>query len=64
VPLGYVISGQSGLIHYTEGRVFLNDQLIEPKFGEFPQLKNADTVGLLMEAATGLPTRRFGPTGN
>jgi len=38
-PAQLVISGQSGLIHYTEGRVFLNDQLIEPKFGEFPQLK-------------------------
>jgi len=34
-----VISAQSGLIHYTEGRVFLNGQLIEPKYGEFPQLK-------------------------
>ncbi len=34
-----VISAQSGLIHYVEGRVFLNDQLIEPKYGEFPQLK-------------------------
>jgi hypothetical protein len=38
-PAQLVISGQSGLIHYTEGRVFLNDQLIEPKFGEFPQMK-------------------------
>ena len=38
-PAQLVISGQSGLIHYTEGRVFLNGQLIEPKFGEFPQLK-------------------------
>jgi hypothetical protein len=34
-----VISARSGLVHYVEGRVFLNDQLIEPKFGEFPQLK-------------------------
>ena len=38
-PAQLVISAQSGLIHYTEGKVFLNDQLIEPKFGEFPQLK-------------------------
>lgn len=34
-----VISAKSGLIHYTEGSVFLNDQLVEPKYGEFPQFK-------------------------
>jgi len=38
-PAQLAISGQSGLIHYTEGRVFVNDQFIEPKFGEFPQMK-------------------------
>ncbi len=34
-----VISAKSGLIHYVEGRAYLNDQLIESKFGEFPDLK-------------------------
>jgi len=34
-----VISAKSGLIHYVEGRVYLGDQLIESKFGEFPDLK-------------------------
>jgi len=38
------ISGQAGLIHYTEGKVFLNDQLIEPKFGEFPQMKDGQQL--------------------
>lgn len=34
-----VISAKSGLVHYVEGRVFLNDQLVETKFGEFPDVK-------------------------
>jgi hypothetical protein len=34
-----VISAKSGLIHYVEGRVFLGDQLVESKFGTFPDLK-------------------------
>src|SRR5579863_3581855 len=34
-----VISAKSGLIHYVEGRVYLGDQLIETKFGQFPDLK-------------------------
>jgi hypothetical protein len=34
-----VISAKSGLIHYVEGRVFLNNQLVETKFGEFPEVK-------------------------
>ena len=34
-----VISAKSGLIHYLEGRVYLNDQLIQSKVGEFPDLK-------------------------
>jgi len=34
-----VISAKSGLIHYVEGRAMLNDQLIESKFGEFPDVK-------------------------
>jgi|SRR5579859_6746139 len=34
-----VISAKSGLIHYAEGRVFLGDQLVENKFGTFPDIK-------------------------
>lgn len=34
-----VISAKSGLIHYVEGRVYVGDQQIETKFGEFPDLK-------------------------
>ncbi len=34
-----VISAKSGVVHYVEGRVFLNNQLIESKFGEFPDIK-------------------------
>ena len=39
-----VISAKSGIIHYVEGRVFLNDQLIESKFGEFPDIKENQQV--------------------
>jgi hypothetical protein len=34
-----VISAKSGLIHYAEGRVYLGDQLVETKFGTFPDIK-------------------------
>jgi mannose-6-phosphate isomerase-like protein (cupin superfamily) len=34
-----VISARSGLIHYVEGQVYLGDQLVEPKFGNFPEVK-------------------------
>jgi hypothetical protein len=34
-----VISAKSGLIHYVEGRVYLGDQLVESKFGSFPDIK-------------------------
>lgn len=34
-----VISARSGLIHYVEGQVFLGDQLVETKFGTFPEVK-------------------------
>jgi hypothetical protein len=34
-----VISAKSGLIHYAEGRVYLGNQLVESKFGEFPDIK-------------------------
>ena len=34
-----VISARSGLIHYVEGQVYLGDQLVETKFGSFPEVK-------------------------
>jgi hypothetical protein len=34
-----VISVRSGIIHLAEGKVFLGDKLVEPKFGEFPDMK-------------------------
>ncbi len=34
-----VISAKSGIVHYVEGRVFLNNQLVETKFGQFPDVK-------------------------
>jgi hypothetical protein len=34
-----VISAKSGIIHYVEGRVFLNDFLVESKFSQFPDIK-------------------------
>src|ERR1700683_1079843 len=35
-----VISAQSGMIHYVEGKVLLEGQPVDPKFGEFPAVKN------------------------
>jgi len=34
-----VISAKSGLVHYAEGAVFLGDQKVDPKFGQFPEVK-------------------------
>jgi hypothetical protein len=34
-----VISARSGLIHYVEGQVYLGGQLVETKFGIFPEVK-------------------------
>ena len=39
-----VISAKSGLIHYVEGRVFLGDQQVESKFGNFPDIKENQEV--------------------
>ena len=39
-----VISAKSGIIHYVEGRVFLNNELIEGKFGTFPDVKENQQV--------------------
>jgi hypothetical protein len=35
----YVISSHSGVVQYVEGRAFLAGQPIEPKFGQFPDIK-------------------------
>ncbi len=34
-----VISSHSGVVQYVEGRAFLGDKAIEPKFGQFPDIK-------------------------
>jgi hypothetical protein len=36
----YVISAHAGVVQYVEGRAYLNDQAIEPKFGQFPDIKD------------------------
>jgi len=35
----YVISSHSGVVQYVEGRAFLADKPVEPKFGQFPDIK-------------------------
>jgi hypothetical protein len=35
----YVISSHSGVIQYVEGRALLGDKPVEPKFGQFPDIK-------------------------
>jgi hypothetical protein len=35
----YVISAHAGVVQYVEGRAFLNDQAVDPKFGQFPDIK-------------------------
>ena len=34
-----VISAHAGVVQYVEGRAFLNDKAVEPKFGQFPDIK-------------------------
>lgn len=38
------LSAHSGMIHYVEGTVTLEGQAVEPKFGEFPEVKNGQTL--------------------
>jgi|YNPNPStandDraft_1061719.scaffolds.fasta_scaffold03164_7 hypothetical protein len=38
------ISAKSGLIHYVDGRVLLDGQPVEPKFGRFPQMKEGSLL--------------------
>jgi hypothetical protein len=35
----YVISAHAGVVQYVEGRAYLNDEVVEPKFGQFPDIK-------------------------
>ena len=35
----YVISAHSGVVQYVQGRALLNDNAVEPKFGQFPEIK-------------------------
>ncbi len=44
-----VISAHSGTIHYTEGQVTLDGTAVQPKFGEFPEVK----VGQVLSAQDG-----------
>jgi hypothetical protein len=39
-----VISAQSGMVHYVEGKVLLEGQPVEPKFGDFPAVKNNEVL--------------------
>ena len=39
-----VISAHSGVIHYVEGQVTLEGQAVQPKFAEFPDVKNGQTL--------------------
>ena len=34
----YVISAHSGVVQYVEGKAYLNDALVEPKFGKFLEI--------------------------
>jgi hypothetical protein len=39
-----IISARSGLVHYTEGRVALAGEPLDPTFAEFPQMKIGETL--------------------
>ncbi len=39
-----VISAHSGVIHFVEGTVTLDGQPVQPKFAEFPDVKNGQTL--------------------
>src|SRR6202034_2971479 len=39
-----VISAHSGLIHFSDGSVFLDDQRVEQKSGKFDQMKNGSEL--------------------
>ena len=35
----YMISAHSGVIQVVDGRAYLNDKAVAPKFGQFPDIK-------------------------
>jgi len=35
----YVISAHSGVVQYVEGKAYINDNEVDPKFGQFPDIK-------------------------
>jgi hypothetical protein len=35
----YVISAHSGVVQYVEGRAYLDNKVVDPKFGQFPDIK-------------------------
>ncbi len=39
-----VISARAGMVHFTEGRVFLDDQQLDRKSGSFPNIKEGSTL--------------------
>src|SRR5215469_16892627 len=38
------ISARSGMVNHVEGQVLLDGKTVEPKFGEFPQVNNEQTL--------------------
>jgi hypothetical protein len=34
-----VVSAHSGVVHYVEGTAYLNNERVDPKFGQFPEIK-------------------------
>jgi hypothetical protein len=44
LPLGAqsVVPARAGLVYYSEGRIVLNDHVLQRGFGEFPQMKKGD----------------------
>lgn len=38
------ISARSGMVNHVEGQVFIQGKAIDPKFGQFPQLHNDETL--------------------
>ena len=39
-----VISAHSGVIHYVEGQVSVDDKAVQPKFGQFPDVATGQTL--------------------
>jgi len=49
IPVGIsyaqqVVSAHAGVVHYVEGRVFIADQPVQQKFGEFPDLRPGEVL--------------------